>query len=199
MSGVVHAVAARLREDLESGAVERAVELARGLAGADDALTVVVGRSETQLLIATWLPDRASMERFASSAAHMAFIMRGVASVTVGMWSAAAETGGRSLAAGGDSMWVFGVHGGDEVYEWQVRRVLEDVGRLEVAGEVMVACGSTFEERDRFRAAGVVIATDTAAAGVEATLQLEGARWAASGLAVEIASAPVVSLERRAS
>ncbi|MEZ4503761.1 MAG: hypothetical protein R3C39_14150 [Dehalococcoidia bacterium] len=199
MSGVVHVVAARLRADLEGAAVERAVELARGLGEADDARAVVVGRSETQLLVATWLPDRASMERFASSVPHMAFIMRGVASVTNGMWSAAAEIEESALEAASmaspASMWVFGVHGGDEVYEWQVRRVLDGLRDLRAEAGVVVACGSTFEERDRFRAAGVVLATAEAHPRVDAALSVESARWAEDALAVEVASAGVAGLE----
>jgi len=160
---------------------------------------VVVGHSETQLLVATWLPDRTSMERFASSAPHMAFIMRGVASVTNGMWSAAAEIEesapvGASMASMA-SMLVFGVHGGDEVYEWQVRRVLDGLRDLRAEPGVVVACGSTVEERDRFRAAGVVLATAEAHSRVDAALSAESARWAEDGLAVEVASAGVVGLE----
>lgn len=200
MGCVVHVVAARVRADVEVGALDGVVELARGLVEVEDARAVAVGRSEEQLIVATWLRDRASMERFASSAAHMAFIMRGVASVTSGMWSAAAETDveppvAAAAPAEARSMWVFGVHGGDEVYEWEVRGVLDDVGRLDATA----ACGSTFEERDRFRAAGVLFASGAQAAEVEASLSVEVARWAEGGLRVEIASAPVVALERRAS
>lgn len=190
MGFVVHVVAARVRADLEAGALDRAAELARALLDAEDALAVAVGRSDSELLVATWLPDRPAVERFASSAAHMAFIMRGVASVTSGMWSAAAETevGPPTEAV---SMWVFGVHGGDEVYEWQVRRVLDDLGALDGTA----AGGSTFEERDRYRAAGVVLASETQAIDVGGSLTREAVRWAEAGLRVEVASAPVVTLE----
>src|SRR5688572_22174683 len=92
MAGLVHVVCASLLPDLEAEALENARTLALDLVEAPSAVAVVVGESPTHLLVATWLESRDALEAFAASPAHMAFIMRGVARVTSGMWSAAAET-----------------------------------------------------------------------------------------------------------
>jgi hypothetical protein len=164
---VLHVVCASLREGLEKDEVAEACALASGLRAAEGAEAVVVARSPRELLVATWLVPGAGLEAFAASEAHMAFIMRGVASVTSGMWSAAVETVAEPPSGKVEALWVFGLRAADELYEWQVRAFLDEVAAL----PGRAASGVTFEERDRFRGAGVVCLAPGERAAFEAGLE----------------------------
>lgn len=193
-AGLLHVVCASLRADLDGGAREGARALARELVAAPGARTVIVGESATHLLVATWLSGRDALEGFAASPQHMAFIMRGVAAVTSGMWSAAVESGAAPPREGDlEALGVFGLRAsaeGAQLYEWQVRALIDELERLPAA----VAAGPTFEERDRFRAAGAFaipaggrVAFETALAGLDAARDL--------GEAFVTALAPIVAWE----
>jgi len=155
--GVVHVIAATLRPDATPESVDAALERAHGLTEAPGARRVIVARSDTALLAAIWLDDRAALEPFAASPQHMAFVMRGLAPCIAGMWSAAVETSAPATREGApdhadyESLWVFAVRTSDTTFEWQVRDVLTSLGSLPAT----VAAGPTFEERDRYRAGGV--------------------------------------------
>lgn len=148
---VVHVVCATVKSDATAEAVAHALDLARAMAGAPGARRVLCGADAGLVIAATWLDGRAALEPFAASAPHMAFIMRGLAPCIRGMWSAGVETDApppEDAAA----LWVFGVRDSDMLYEWQVRDLAEAVDAL--PGHA--AAGPTFEERDRYRAGGVV-------------------------------------------
>lgn len=153
MNGLLHVVCAGVRPDAseEHRAATRA--LAEGLVDAPAVRGVIVAESATHLLVATWLEGRERLEAFAASQPHMAFIMRGVALVTSGMWSAAVETAS-DPPSDAERLLVFGVRSveGAPLYEWQVRALLDELATLPGA----CAAGPTFEERDRFRAAGCI-------------------------------------------
>ena len=153
MNGLLHVICAGVRPDATAEQRAAARALAGALGDAPGVRGVIVAESATDLLVATWLEGRDHLEAFAASQQHMAFIMRGVAPVTSGMWSAAVETDGNppSNAA---RLLVFGLRSieGAPVYEWQVRALLDELATLPGA----CAAGPTFEERDRFRAAGCI-------------------------------------------
>jgi hypothetical protein len=197
MSGLVHVVCAALRTDLEGGAVEAARGFALELAEAPSALATVVGQSPTHLLVATWLESRDALEAFAASPAHMAFIMRGVARVTSGMWSAAAEIEtAPPLEADAGALFVFGLRGtadGPQLYDWEVRALLDGFAALPGT----TAAGPTFEERDRFRAAGAVVIPAALEQGFGEAFAAAEAGWGAAAPALETALAPVVGVARR--
>ena len=154
----------------------RAIELAGSLNDAAGVRAVAVGRSDDYLVAATRLADRAALEPFAASAPHMEFVMRGVAPVTVRMWSAAVETEAPedpAIAEAG-TLWGFALPARDGVYDWQVRQLLEDVEAL--PGSAVV--GLTVEEREHFRAAGVVLLSPDQVAPFEDALAAARARWA---------------------
>ena len=198
MPGLVHVVCASLLSNLEAGALEAARTLALDLADAPATEAVVVGESPHHLLVATWLESRDALEAFAASPTHMAFIMRGVARVTSGMWSAAAETTApppESSAPGTDSaqtLFVFGLRAaeGPQLYEWEVRGLLDGITAL----PGVAAAGPTFEERDRFRAAGAVVVPALEYDAFTRTLAATAAGWGGAARALEQASAPVVGM-----
>ena len=151
MQRLVHVVTAGLRPNASPSAIEQAIGLAGGLEGAAGARATVIAASQRHLIVATWLSGREQLEPFAASEEHMAFIMQGVATVTDGVWSAAVETDAEPPDSVSE-LWAFALPDRDEVYEWQVRALIERVEGL----PGVASCGLTFEERDRFRAAGVV-------------------------------------------
>jgi hypothetical protein len=203
MAGLVHVVCAGLLPDLEAGALVTARSLALDLVEAPPAVAVVVGESPTHLLVATWLESRDALEAFAASPAHMAFIMRGVARVTSGMWSAAAETAAPppleaalAEADAAQTMFVFGLRAseGPQLYEWEVRALLDGVAGL----PGIAAVGPTFEERDRFRAAGVVVIQANRLDAFNEALATTAAGWGGAARALEHATAPVGGMRQSA-
>lgn len=153
MNGLLHVICAGMRPDASADQRAAARALAEGLSEAPAVRGVVVAESATHLLVATWLEGRDRLEAFAASQPHMAFIMRGVALVTSGMWSAAVETDS-DPPSDAARLLVFGLRQveGAPLYEWQVRSLIEELGALPGT----CAAGPTFEERDRFRAAGCI-------------------------------------------
>ncbi len=150
---VVHVIAAALRPNGDPEAVGHASRAALALAGAPGVSASHAGRSPTHLVAAVWLIDAVALEPFAASPAHMNFVMRGLAPVISGMWSVSAtveRAAPRSVPAG---LWAFALPGADGVFEWQVQRQLELI--RESPGEAWV--GPTVEERERYRAGGVVL------------------------------------------
>jgi hypothetical protein len=182
---VLHLVAARLKPDADAAGRAHALELAHALREADGVEAVIVAASEQRIIVATWLRGRAALEPFAASPVHMRFIMRGLAPVISGMWSASVETAADPPAAP-IALWVFAL-GAADVFEWQVRDLLRGVDGL--PGHP--ATGPTVEERERYRAGGAVCLAFDEVGPFEAALREARAGWAGLGDAVEEASAPV--------
>ena len=148
---VVHVVCAMVKPDAPAEAVDHALDLARAMTGAPGTRRVLCGADAGLVVAATWLDGRAALEPFAASPPHMAFVMRGLAPCIRGMWSAGVETDAPPPEAAA-ALWVFGVRDSETLYEWQVRDLAEAVDAL----PGYAAAGPTFEERDRYRAGGVV-------------------------------------------
>lgn len=203
MPGLLHIVCAGLRSDADPERLTSARSLAADLAAAPAARGVLVAQSPTYLLVATALDGgagvaAAGLEAFAASPQHMAFIMRGVAQVTSGMWSAAVETDA-ALPPTAEALFVFGLRAsaeGAQLYEWQVRALIEELERLPGT----LVAGPTFEERDRFRAAGALAIPPggTAAfASALAALTAEDTTWRACAPSLVTATASVIPRDAR--
>lgn len=174
MPGVLHVVVASLRADAPAEAVARAVDAARALTGAPGVEAVVVGRSDTQVVVATWLGGRAALEAFAASPPHMAFVMQGLAPVIRGMWSAAVEAQTPPPAAGDvAALWAFALPETEGVYEWQVRDLLARIQTLPGTA----AAGPTVEERERYRAGGVVCVPESERGAFASRLDAARSEW----------------------
>jgi hypothetical protein len=156
MPGLLHLVVATFREDPPGDAVDAAVARARDLEVAPGVLAVLIGTSEDRLAVATWLPGREALEQFAASTVHMSFIMQGLAPVVRGMWSAAVETEAAPPATRPAHVWAFALPEREGIFEWQMRELLDDLDALPGAA----ATGPTVEERERFRAGGIVCFDD---------------------------------------
>ncbi len=194
MSGLLHVVVAGIRPDAPAEVRDEALRLASGLGSAEGARVAVIGRDDEHLVTATWLESRASLEPFAASQEHMTFIMRGVAPLTSGVWSAAVEISS-APPEGGEALWAFGLRTADDVYEWQVRELLADIEAL----PGVAACGPTFEERDRLRAAGAVC-VGGAAGGSPEDLSTDlgnlSDRWSEIAASLVTVLVPVVAVRR---
>jgi hypothetical protein len=174
---MLHLVAAELLDDAPPEAVQQALTYARGLATAHGVRAARCGRSETQLLAAVWLDDVAALEPFAASEEHMSFVMRGLAPAIRAMWSASLATEGappvEQTSTDSDSLWLFAVPQFEGVFEWEVRRLLDDVAAL--PGSVWA--GSTVEERERYRAGGAVLLTHAEVGPFQNALAATRAGW----------------------
>lgn len=185
MPRILHLVAARLKPDANAEGRAHAIALAHALREAPGVLRVIVAASQQRVIVATWLPDRTALEPFAASPPHMHFIMRGLAPVIAGMWSASVETDAEPPETPA-ALWVFAL-GASEVFEWQVRELLHGVEAL--PGHA--ATGPTVEERERYRAGGVVCLGFAEVGPFEAALATARPGWADIAEAIEEASAPV--------
>lgn len=185
MPRILHLVAARVKPDVDAERREHAIALAHALREAPGVQRVIVAASEQRLIAATWLPNRSALEPFAASPPHMHFIMRGLAPVIAGMWSASVETDG-DPADSPAALWVFAL-GASEVFEWQVRDLLRDVDAL----PGRAATGPTVEERERYRAGGLVCLDFADVGPFESALASARPEWSGVTEAIEEASAPV--------
>jgi hypothetical protein len=185
--GLIHIVAATFREDAPRDGVAAAISRASALRSAPGVLEVVIGCSDEQLVVVTWLAGREELEEFAASREHMSFVMQGLAPVIRGMWSAAVETDTSPPSTAPSALWAFAVPEREGVYEWQVRELLDEVDALPGTA----ATGQTVEERERFRAGGVV-APPVADGDFQAQLAAMRRRWLEVVGAIEEALVPVL-------
>jgi len=98
----------------------------------------------------------------------MRFVMQGLAPVISGMWSTAIESGTAPATDAGSLLWAFALPDQEGIYEWQVREFLDEVATI--ARGTLV--GRTIEERERYRAGGLV-----ALDGDDAALAAVRDRW----------------------
>jgi hypothetical protein len=181
---VVHALAARLRSEVDATSLEHASNAAAKLAAAPHVTALAVGRSDQHLVVAVWLPDPAALEPFAASPAHMSFVMRGLAPLIDGMWSVSVATDRPPPAPGARAIAVFALPEAEAIFEWQVQRQLDAIDAL--PGDTWT--GPTVEERERYRAGGVVLLDQAAADTFEAAL----AEATDQALRLDLACAPLL-------
>lgn len=185
-------MAAELRDDAAPEAVQQALVYAQELATAQGVRVACYGRSETQLVVAVWLDDGQALEPFAASGQHMNFIMRGLASVIRGMWSASVATGISPPPGEPFALWLFAVPEFEGVFEWEVRKLLEDVEALPGIAWV----GPTVEERERYRAGGAVLLTEAELDRFEEALATARAGWGGLAERLEQAITTAPTLDR---
>ena len=190
VSRVLHLIAARLPAgaggDPRLGA---AIDLGGALARAPGVRAALLGSSERHIVSACWLDERAALEPFAASAAHMSFVVRGLAPLVSGMWSASVETEAPPPAADDTvAMWAMAVPESAGTFEWEVRALLEAVAAL----PGVAFSGSTVEERDRFRAGAVILLRAGEAERFDAALRDARRAWPAFASGIEQALVRVV-------
>ena len=179
---LLHLVVAALRPDASDADRDRATSLAGDLAAIDGVQACVVGRSETALTAAVWIDRRDRIEGFAAAPEHMRFVIEGVAQATNGMWSASiALDGDDAPPAGGGvrALWAFALPAEPPAFEWEAQELLSAIGGLaDGDGDALaVFAGPTVEEREQFRAGGVVLSTDGDAEALSARIEEAHAAW----------------------
>lgn len=189
VSELLHVVVGSLPADVEGDArLGAALDLGGALAGAPGVRVSLLGHSAEHVVTACWLDDSAALEPFAESEPHMAFVMRGLAPLVSGMWSASVATDAppidlRVVAA----LWAFAIPEQAGVYEWEVRRLLDDIAAL----PGLAATGPTVEERERFRAGGVVALRADDLAPFERELDAARTGWPPFAVELHEALVPV--------
>ncbi len=189
---LLHLVAAELRDDAPNEAVQQALAYAGELAGAVGVAATCFGRSEQQLVVAVWLDDAQALEPFAASPEHMSFIMRGLASVIQGMWSASVAVERAAVPDDAAALWLFAVPQFEGVFEWEVRKLLDEVAAL----PGVAWSGATVEERERYRAGGAVLLTEEQVGPFGEALATGQAGWGGLANRVEQALVAGVVIEK---
>ena len=183
VSRVLHLIAGRLPTGAAGAPrLQAAIELGGELASDPGVRAALIGSSEQHIVSACWLDDRAAIEPFAASRPHMAFVMRGLAPLVSGMWSASVETAS-SPHAGGDAaaMWAMAIPERAGIFEWEVRALLEAMTALPGAA----ASGPTVEERDRFRAGGVILLRGSEQEHFDEALRAARSTWPSFASGIE--------------
>ena len=188
---LLHLVVASLRDDLAETERDDLAALAHALVSAEGVQATFAACSQHELITATWLRSADDLEAFASSAPHLRFVLEGVARRGTGMWSAAANVaaGPPPDPAGVGALWAFGLPADPPAFEWQVRDLLTAIEAL--PGQS--AAGPTTEERERFRAAGVVLLPNEQRAEFDRALSEARSSWGEVGESLREASAPLLS------
>ena len=189
-AALLHLVVAGLRDELDEAAREELATLARALASAEGVQATLAACSERELITATWLGSTDDLEAFASSGPHLRFVLEGVARHSTGMWSAAAsvDAGPPSDTGDGGALWAFGLPGEPPAFEWQVRDLLASIDAL----PGRAAAGPTTEERERFRAAGVVLVPREQSDPFDQALGEARSSWGELGESLRDAIAPLL-------
>ena len=189
-AALLHLVVAGLRDELDEAERAELATLARALASAEGAQATLAACSERELITATWLGSLDDLEAFASSAPHLRFVLEGVARHSTGMWSAAAsvDDGPPTTVEDLAALWAFGLPAEPPAFEWQVRDLLTAIGGL--PGQA--AAGPTTEERERFRAAGVVLVPAEQSARFDQALGAARSSWGELGESLREAQAPLL-------
>ncbi len=188
---IVHIICATLKPDATDEVVAQAIGLGRVLAGVEGVRHALLGRAADHLVAATWLEGRDALEPFAASPVHMAFIMRGLAPCIRGMWSAAVETDAEAPATV-ETMWVFALPSADTLFEWQVRDLLQSMTTL----PGVAAVGVTVEERERYRAGGVVCLDAAQSSTFDAALAAARPAWSDLDTPLVECKVEVIPLQR---
>ena len=188
---LLHLVVASLRTDLGDAARDELATLARELVSAEGVQATFAACSQHELITATWLGSADDLEAFASAPAHLRFVLEGVARYSTGMWSAATSVaaGPPPDRAGVDALWAFGLPADPPAFEWQVRDLLTAIKTL--PGQS--AAGPTTEERERFRAAGIVLVPLEQRAEFDRALSEARSSWGEIGESLRDASAPLLA------
>ena len=177
---LLHLVVAALRPDASDADRDRATSLAGDLAAIDGVQACVVGRSDTALTAAVWIDRRDRIEGFAAAPEHMRFVIEGVAQATNGMWSAsiALDTGDAPPAGSVGALWAFALPAEPPAFEWEAQELLSAIAALsDGAGTLAVFAGPTVEEREQFRAGGVVLVADGDAEALSQHIEEARAAW----------------------
>ncbi|MXW34879.1 MAG: hypothetical protein F4X26_05540 [Chloroflexi bacterium] len=180
---LLHLVVAALRPDATDADRDHATSLARDLAGIEGVQACVVGRSDAALTAAVWIDRRDRIEGFAAAPEHMRFVIEGVANATSGMWSASiALDAAAPPPAGVRALWAFALPAEPPAFEWEAQELLSAIAALgESDGATAVYAGPTVEEREQFRAGGVVLATGEDTDALSGRVEAAQAEWGALG------------------
>lgn len=193
---LLHLVVAALRPDASDADRDRATSLARDLAAIDGVQACVVGRSDTALTAAVWIDRRDRIEGFAAAPEHMRFVIEGVAQATNGMWSAsiALDAGDAPAAGSVSALWAFALPAEPPAFEWEAQELLSAIGTLAGGdGAVGVFAGPTVEEREQFRAGGVVLATGGDAEALSGRIEAAQGVWGPLADRLQSAATTVVT------
>ncbi|MGE0134225.1 MAG: hypothetical protein AB7L91_01645 [Dehalococcoidia bacterium] len=176
MAPLLHLVVATFRSHVDPPMRTSSIEQGRDLITAPGVEAQVLGWSERQLVVGTVLGSTIDLDAFVASPEHMRFVMRGLAPVISGMWSTAIETASTPAVEDGAAVWVFALSDQEGIYEWQVRQFLDEAAQLGTA-----AVGVTVEERERFRAGGLISFGGMDLSDIERLVAAARQRWAEAG------------------
>ncbi len=151
---LLHIINAKLKKSITENAKFAALEKATNMSNISVVNATVSGFSEQSIGVGVWLNNTDDLETFAASEEHLVFIMQGLAPIIDSLWSAAIDCSDLLPRENNDFLfWLYAFPDHEGVFEWEIQKMLNDISLL--PGESWD--GITIEERDRFRAGGIVI------------------------------------------
>jgi len=151
---LLHIINAKLKSSSSENEVLAALEKATAMNNIPVVNAIASGISNRSIGIGVWLDNTDDLETFAASEEHLIFIMQGLAPIIESLWSAAIDCNDSLPNKENDFIfWLYAFLDHEGVFEWEIQKMLNDISHL--PGRSWE--GVTVEERDRFRAGGIVL------------------------------------------
>lgn len=151
---LLHIINAKLKNSSSENEVLAALEKATAMNNISVVNAIASGTSNRSIGIGVWLDNTDDLETFAASEEHLVFIMQGLAPIIESLWSAAIDCNDSLPNKENDFIfWLYAFLDHEGVFEWEIQKMLNDIAHL--PGRSWE--GVTIEERDRFRAGGIVL------------------------------------------
>ena len=151
---LLHIINAKLKNTSSENEIFAALEKATAMSNISVVNAITSGLSDGSIGVGIWLENTDDLETFAASEEHLVFIMQGLAPIIESLWSAAIDCKDSLPNRDKDFVfWLYAFPDHEGVFEWEIQKILNDIANL--PGQSWT--GTTIEERDHFRAGGIVL------------------------------------------
>jgi hypothetical protein len=113
----------------------------------------LIGKNNKDLASAVWLKDISSLEQYASAPEHLTFLLPNMSKIIKNIWTTRVLVENYPSSIKKDYALFFAIKNLIGNFEWEIIEYLDALSSL--PGEIY--SGRSFEERDQFRAAGVIL------------------------------------------
>ena len=151
---LLHIINAKIKKSTFENEIFAALEKATAMSNISVVNAITSGLSDGSIGVGIWLDNTDDLETFAASEEHLVFIMQGLAPIIESLWSAAIDCNDSLPNRDKDFVfWLYAFPDHEGVFEWEIQKILNDIANL--PGQSWT--GTTIEERDHFRAGGIVL------------------------------------------
>ena len=151
---LLHIINAKIKKSTFENEITAALEKATAMSNIPVVNSIASGLSDDSIGIGVWLDNTDDLETFAASEEHLVFIMQGLAPIIESLWSAAIDCNDSIPSKDIDLIfWLYAFLDHEGIFEWEIQKMLNDIAHLPGRSWEVI----TIEERDHFRAGGIVL------------------------------------------